>query len=177
MISSDEDDDEQEQEQGEAQDRELAYLRKVLDEARIRDWDEFFCGFFAPEVPICRDVFEKMEKMCYNESSWRMSERKLLFDMFNVVLADILAMNMELRPWVKNCRADQRKNLLEEAWESLCRRRREAISSGPRMFFEDPKWLDVVDDVDSIGREMERMVKDDLVQELLFDVLSLRKHM
>ncbi|XP_078429490.1 uncharacterized protein LOC144701641 [Wolffia australiana] len=174
VTLSDEDDDKEPEQELEPE-AEFTYLIEVLAEAGFRrnDWDELFCRFFAPEAPICPKVFHKLEKMRSSDDSSRgKSERKLLFDMFNGVLADLLTMNMELRPWVKNNRPFYgRRNLTEEAWEMLCRRRGEAISSSRVAFLEDPMWLDLVEDVDSIGRDVERIMVDDLLQDLVSDCI------
>lgn len=160
----------------EEEDRDFAYLLKILTEAGFHraEWDELFCGFFAPESPICPEVFEKLEKTYCSEDSWPKSERKLLFDIVNLVLADLLALNMELRPWVKkNGGPGCRRNLTEEVWEFLGRQRAEVLSPNSGKFLDDARWLDLTDDVDSVGREVERMLKDDLLQDLVSEMLSL----
>ncbi|MQM09116.1 hypothetical protein Taro_041978 [Colocasia esculenta] len=159
---------------GDEEDRDFSYILNVLRDSGFHnaDHDTLFSAFYSTEYPVCPDAFEKLEKI-YGGVTWSRAERKLLFDLANTALADILALNNDLYPWV-NPKGGRligcRKNLGEE-WQSLVRQRMAVSSDASDKFIDAIRWLDLTVDIDSIGREVERMLKDDLLEELVSDIL------
>ncbi|CAA6654873.1 unnamed protein product [Spirodela intermedia] len=114
----------------EEEDRDFAYLLQILSEAGFHraEWDELFCGIREARADVQQRGF------------WPKADRKLLFDIVNLVLADLLALNMELRPWVKkNGGRDCRRTLTEEVWEFLGRQRAEVLSANSGKFLDDAR--------------------------------------
>lgn len=157
------------------EDREFSYLVDVLIDSGIgcANWDRIFDACYMPEYPVCPDVFEKLEKKYGIIVEWSSSDRKLLFDLINVVLTEILAPCMDLHPWVKSKKKFgpmcARERLVEEAWLMIARLRKELSRGNPEDKVLDPMWFDIEDDIDLIGREIEGLIKEELLQELVTD--------
>uniref|UniRef100_A0A1D1Y4X2 Intraflagellar transport protein 81 n=1 Tax=Anthurium amnicola TaxID=1678845 RepID=A0A1D1Y4X2_9ARAE len=161
---------------GNAEDRDFNYVLNVLENSGFNDADQdvLISAFYSPESPVCPGVFEKLEKV-YSVVTWSRAERKLLFDVLNSILADILAVNMDLHPWVrprKDGLMGCKKSLTEEVWQSV-RRQKQEIGDASGKFMDVTRWLDFADDIDWTGREIERMLKDDLLEELVSEIVSL----
>ncbi|KAJ0987728.1 hypothetical protein J5N97_006084 [Dioscorea zingiberensis] len=160
-----------------AEDREFSYLVDVLIDSGIggASCDRIFDACYSPEYPVCPDVFEKLEKKYRVLVEWSSSERKLLFDIINIVLMELLAPCMDLHPWVKSKKMFgpmcARERLVEETWHMIARLRKELSRGNPEDKVLDPMWFDIGDDVDIIGREIEGMLKEHLLQELVTDFI------
>ncbi|XP_039144668.1 uncharacterized protein LOC120282020 isoform X2 [Dioscorea cayenensis subsp. rotundata] len=159
------------------EDREFSYLVDVLIDSGIgcANWDRVFDACYMPEYPVCPDVFEKLERKYGIIVEWSSSERKLLFDLINVVLTEILAPCMDLHPWVKSKKKFgpmcARERLVEEAWLMIARLRKKLSRGKPEDKVLDTMWFDIEDDIDLIGREIEGLIKEELLQELVTDFI------
>jgi hypothetical protein len=129
------------------------------------------------DCPASYDVFEKLENK-YKVVMWSRSERKLLFDMVNTVLSQILAPCLNMQPWVNTARNLAplwgSEGLLEKVLQVLAQRREELAPSKtkPEMKGFDQKWPDLADGMDRVGRDIEKLIKDDLLEELVLELLS-----
>uniref|UniRef100_A0A1D1XY48 Argininosuccinate lyase n=1 Tax=Anthurium amnicola TaxID=1678845 RepID=A0A1D1XY48_9ARAE len=154
---------------------EFCYLRNILAESGFydADWNMLFCACFSPEPLISPDVFEEVETM-YDDDTWQRTERKLLFDLMNSVLADILTRNVDPRPWIKPRRigfTGCNKHLADDLWQSLVRLRMDGGGDPSGEGTLDLRWLDLRDDIDAVGIEIERMVNNDLLEELVSEIM------
>lgn len=125
--------------------------------------------------PVGPMVFSNLEKKYRKIGGWSVSERKLLFDLVNSILAEILAPCMELRPWSK---ADRQlgpmwgqEGLVEKLWQ-IVEREKELLPKGDPLWKAfDLKWIKLGDQIDLIAREVERSIKDELLDELVSEFL------
>ncbi|KAK8950084.1 hypothetical protein KSP40_PGU003349 [Platanthera guangdongensis] len=151
--------------------RDLLYLLDILTVSGIyaSTQNKFFDACYLSDSPVFPDVFEKLEKKYNTVTLWSRSERKLLFDHINSVLAKVLAPCMDLHPWVelKSNIFCGHGRLVNESWRVLIRRQKELSKGKPEDMVLDSRWLYLDDHVDMIGREIEIMVKDDLLDELI----------
>uniref|UniRef100_A0A0A9D8W2 DUF4378 domain-containing protein n=1 Tax=Arundo donax TaxID=35708 RepID=A0A0A9D8W2_ARUDO len=99
--------------------------------------------------------------------------------MVNTTLSQILAPCLNMQPWVNTARNLApiwgSEGLLEKVLQVLARRWEELALSRPKpekRAFDDQKWPDLSDCIDRAGRDIEKMIKDDLLEELLLELLS-----
>lgn len=144
------------------EDRDYSYILDMLTDLGIHGMH----GDIKLHVQV--DVFEKLEKKYGVFVGWSKSERKLLFDLANSVLEESLSPCMNQKPWLK----PKRKPGLEEAWQMVARVRKESCPGKPEENILDPRWLDLGDNVDMMGRELEEILEDKLLEELVSDILD-----
>jgi hypothetical protein len=162
------------------EEREFSYLLDMLIASGIHGIaeDQLYKVCQSLNCPAGYDVFEKLEKKYAKVVQWSKSDRKLLFDMVNTILSQILGPCFNMQPWVNTDRNLAplwgSEGLLERVLQVLTQRREElALSkSKPEKKAFDQKWPDLVDCIDMIGRDVEKMIKDDLLEELLLELLS-----
>ncbi|MQL82857.1 hypothetical protein Taro_015340 [Colocasia esculenta] len=165
---------------GDEDNMEFCYLIEVLTGSGFydADWDMLFSVCFSPESPIAPDVFEKLEAM-YHQSAWPRTERKLFFDLINSALAEILAPSMTPRPRIIKPRRIRpiglHRHLADEVWQTLVRARKEATNDAVGTGMEDLRWLDLGDDIDAVGRWIEKVLYNDLLEELICETRLLDK--
>ncbi|KAL5219444.1 hypothetical protein ABZP36_020128 [Zizania latifolia] len=155
-------------------------LASVESAANVEDIgisDDFI--FFGVDVSRNGyDVFEKLEKKYMKVAQWSRTDRKLIFDMVNTILSEILAPCLDMHPWVKTARKMApvwgSEGLLEKVSQMLVQRREELALSKtkPEKKAFDWKWSDLADCIDKVGRDVENMIKDDLLEELLSELRS-----
>ena len=154
--------------------RHFSYLCDVLTEAGFHAGllDMDFGTWHSLECPISLSVFETLEKMFGDQSSWKRSERRLLFDRMNSGLLEILQPCMGVPSWAKpvskrfNPRMSQGM-IEEELWMLLVSQEKEVSKdSAMEMLGEELGSLDLGDDIDLIGREIERLLIDELAAEV-----------
>jgi hypothetical protein len=161
------------------EEREFSYLLDILIASGIHGTveDQMYKVCQSTEYPASDDVFEKVEKKYTKVVQWSRSDRKLLFDMVNTILSQILAPCLNMRPWVNTTRNLAplwgAEGLLEKVLQVLTQRREQLAPSEtkPEKKGLDPKWPDLADWIDRAGRDIERMIKDDMLEELALELL------
>ncbi|KAG0469146.1 hypothetical protein HPP92_018474 [Vanilla planifolia] len=160
---------------GRGAEREFLYLMDVLVISGIYTASEnkLLDACYLPNTPIFPDLFDKLEKKHNKVGEWSRAERKLLFDHINSVLSVTLAPFIDLHPWVNPMRTASygHKRLVQESWRMVVQQRKHLSMGKPEEKVLDFKWLFVDDDVDMIGREIEQMLKDELLDELVSDFI------
>lgn len=162
------------------EEREFSYLLDILIASGIHGTaeDELYKVCQSLDCPAGYDVFEKLEKKYTKVVQWSISDRKLLFDMVNTVLSQILAPCLNMQPWVTTTTNLAplwgSEGLLEKVLQVLSQRRDEVerCKLKPEKKALDQKWPDLADCVDRVGRDIEKMIKDDLLEELVVELLS-----
>ncbi|XP_020673365.1 uncharacterized protein LOC110092983 [Dendrobium catenatum] len=151
--------------------RDFLYLLDILTVSGIyaASQNKFFDACYSPDYPVFPDVFDKLESEYHMANSWPRSDRKLLFDHINSILAEVLAPCMDFHPWVKLKRRNScgHGRLVDESWRLLVRQQKELSRGKPDEKVLDTRWFYIDDHMDMIGREIERMLKDDLLNELV----------
>ncbi|XP_010937726.1 uncharacterized protein [Elaeis guineensis] len=156
-------------------DRDFSYLLDILIESGVQgvNEDRIFDAFYSPDSPVGPDVFDKLEKKYSVLVLWSRSERKLLFDLINIILVDLVAPCLDLHPWLvsKRCQALwNHEDLAEGVWQMVVRQRKELVGNQEEVVLEQ-RWLGTEEDVDMIGREIEKMLNEDLLEELVADFI------
>ncbi|WVZ61063.1 hypothetical protein U9M48_010991 [Paspalum notatum var. saurae] len=162
------------------EERDFSYLLDILIASGIHGTaeDQLYKVCQSLDCPAGSDVYEKLEKKYTKVARWSRSDRKLLFDMFNTILSQILAPCLGMQPWVNTSRNLSplwgSEGLLEKVLQVLAQRREELAPSDtkPEMKGFDQKWPDLADHIDRTGRDIEKMIKEDLLEELVLDLLS-----
>lgn len=161
------------------EERDFSYLLDILIASGIHGTaeDQMYKVCQSLECPAGYDVFEKLENKYAKVVQWSKSDRKLLFDMVNTILSQILAPCLNMQPWVHTARNLAplwgSEGLLEKVLQMLVQRREELAPSKtkPEKKVFDPKWTDLADCIDRAGRDVEKMIKEDLLEELVLELL------
>ncbi|KAM7254525.1 hypothetical protein ACFE04_003905 [Oxalis oulophora] len=140
--------------------RDFSYIMDVLHKAGYPDTG--FKSWNSPEHAINPLVFEKLEKKYGEQKCWKRSERKLLFDRINLGLMDICQLPLGTNPLSRKLGLKQ--NLEEELW-LLLEKEVSKHSPNQNVFTKEDKWLDLRDDIEAIGREIECCLIDELAAE------------
>ena len=180
LISSDEDTEEgpvgfTEERQIAAESKEFSYIVDVCLDSGINDADPdtFLRTLHSPECPVNPLIFEELEKKYCNHASWPRSERRLLFDRLNIALLMIYQQYANSHPWVRSATMispkwikNGLKDCLRKLIGSQVTTANEDVAADKILEGESP-WLDLREDVDVIGREIERLLTEELVRELV----------
>ncbi|PRQ59005.1 hypothetical protein RchiOBHm_Chr1g0365411 [Rosa chinensis] len=158
--------------------RDFSYLIDVLLEAGFYCRGvEMDCDTWCfQECPMSHYVFESLEKKFGDQLSWNRSDRRLLFDRINDWLIEILQPSMGEPIWTKpvsrRIRTQSGQEMIEEnLWMLLVNQEKEGMEA--RKNLEEKLLrsgignLDLGDEIDFIGREVERLLIDELVEELV----------
>ncbi|KAM0835100.1 hypothetical protein ACQ4PT_063160 [Festuca glaucescens] len=124
--------------------------------------------------PACRDVYDNLEKKYSKLILWPQSERRLLFDLTNDVLVDIITCLTQCgsQGLMRRCQLSMKwdkEEFVQEVWERVCRHRRETEC------FQEEKlmgvgWLDCEDVTEQIVADFGGMVCEDLLEEAIADL-------
>ncbi|XP_010253349.1 PREDICTED: uncharacterized protein LOC104594654 isoform X2 [Nelumbo nucifera] len=138
------------------------YLRDVDRELALSTW-------YSSECPVSPLVFEKLEKK-YDEQTWLRSDRRLLFDRINEGLMEIFGPQIDPHPWVKSsikmvCLGWGRESLVEELWKWLVCQERDVSVDSPEKILGRDVCLELGDDIEVVGTEIERLLFDELIGE------------
>ena len=159
------------------EDRDYSYLLDILIDLGVHGahQDGLLNVICFLRHPADQDTFENLEKKYGVLVDWSKSERKLLFDLVSSILTEIPSPCMDQKPWLKPkrklslvCDSD---GLAEDVWQMVVRLRKELGRGKPEENIFDPRWLDLGDDVVTVGREMEGMLEDELLEELVSEFL------
>ncbi|KAF8402828.1 hypothetical protein HHK36_010919 [Tetracentron sinense] len=182
IVSSDEDIGELPEEKGELrgmfkaeEHTDSSYLNDVLVESGFQcaGLEMGMATCYSPECPVDLLVFEKLEKKYCEQTYWPRSERRLLFDRINLGLTEILRMYMGPHWWVKPIseRVGLRwheETLEEQLWKLLVKQGMEVREeSAEKVMGREVNFLEFGDEINLIGGEIERLLMDELVQEIM----------
>jgi len=154
---------------------EFSYIADVLVDSGINDGDPdtFLRTLHSPEWPVKPLIFEEVEKKYCNHASWPRSERRLLFDRLNFALLVIYQQYANSHPWVRSATVIGPKWIKNGLKDSLCKlvashdKRANEDIAAEKILERESQWLDLREDVDIIGREIERLLTEELVRELV----------
>ncbi|KAG6745031.1 hypothetical protein POTOM_051673 [Populus tomentosa] len=180
LISSDEDVEEgsvgfTEAAQVAEESSEFSYIADILVDSGINDVDPdtFLRTLHSPECPVKPLIFEEVEKKYCNHASWPRSERRLLFDRLNLALLVIYKQYANSHPWVRSATMIGPKWIKNGLKDRLCKlvashdRRANEDIAAEKILERESRWLDLREDIDIIGREIERLLTEELVRELV----------
>ncbi|KAJ0979423.1 hypothetical protein J5N97_014897 [Dioscorea zingiberensis] len=156
-------------------DRDFSYLLDVLIDSGVHgaDRDMLSDPFCKIEYPVRSNVFDDLEKKYSILDSWPKSERKLLFDLINLVLVEIGSPYRNLHPWIEQTRTFpplwSHDDLVEKVWQMVVKNRKDLTSN--LYDFLEPKWLNLEEDFDMIGMNIEGMLQEDLLEDLVTEFI------
>lgn len=179
LISTDEEDTDQEesstitdetlitQELGE-EDWKTLYLVDLLANSRLSDSDH---TTVVETTPVDPSLFQDLEKKYSSVKTSTRLERKFLFDQISRELIQILKQCSDPHPWIKSTRVCQKwdANMIQETLRDLVTSKDEKRSKDD--VEEKLQWLNLEDDIEIIGREIEEMLTDELIAELVVDAI------
>lgn len=148
--------------------KESSYIDDILSEVSLMDKN------WVPDT-LTFKVFEKMEKKYYTETSWKRSERRVLFDRVCSGLVEILEsftatptlkkpVSRRLGAGLSTC------GLKQELCKVLARQENRAkkVSSNKVPVIDLDEWFKLEDDDDeALVCELEGMIVDDLLLEVV----------
>ncbi|KAK8649478.1 hypothetical protein V6N13_130207 [Hibiscus sabdariffa] len=147
---------------------ESVYIVDVLVESGINgaDLDTFLATRHSPDCPLNPIVFEELEKKYHNLNSWSRAERRLMFDRINSKLLEIYQQFMNQYSWIKPVRKIIPKWNILELEDSL---HKSLVSENKKLDMDagEYEWLNSRDDIDVIGKEIERLLVDELIAEVV----------
>ncbi|KAF7804532.1 uncharacterized protein G2W53_043643 [Senna tora] len=152
---------------------EFSYIIDVLsasgiDAAHPLTYSE---AWHSPECPLSPSLFDELEKRYSDCSTCPRSERRLLFDRINLGILNMCQQFGNDRPWVNPTIADMGFGRMKKGVrDGLCMLLRsqgkvkdDALGT---VLARESQWLDVKDEADAIGRDVEKLILDDLVEEI-----------
>lgn len=160
------------------EERDYSYLLDILIVSGIHGakQERLSNACYSSECPVNPGTFEVLEKKYGKPAVWSRSERKLMFDLTNLTLAEILAPCMNQHPWVKTARRIGpmwgSEGLLEKTWLMLVERRIEQNIGKAEDKAVDLKWLNLGDHVDEVGMQIQIMLMEKLLEELVTELLT-----
>ncbi|KAJ4971058.1 hypothetical protein NE237_004157 [Protea cynaroides] len=135
------------------------------------DREMVLAAWHSLECPVDPGVFEKLEKKYGEQLTWPRSERKLLFDRINYGLMEILRPCMDPHPWVKGglrrLTTRNEESLMDEVWNLVVNQGHEGSNDSlEEVLGREVRWLELGDDIDVVGREIEKLLLDELIKEV-----------
>ncbi|KAH7553436.1 hypothetical protein ACOSP7_029853 [Xanthoceras sorbifolium] len=154
---------------------ESSYIADVLNNSGFNNvnTDTFITTCHSPECPVSPSVFEELENKYCNLTSSSRSERKIMFDSINARLVEIQQQIANPHPWLRlvmSVRPKWDTNGLRDALqESLATNHRKKVNedTAEKVLGKEAQWLDIGNDIDVIGREIEKLLIDDIVAEVV----------
>ncbi|KAM0890738.1 hypothetical protein ACQ4PT_026829 [Festuca glaucescens] len=160
------------------EDRDFSYLLDILicSGMIVADWQLLCKSWHSPGFPVGPQVFERLERKYNKITSWSKSERKLLFDLANFVLSDVLAPCTNIHPWVDSIRRCQPiwgpEGPVEKIWQMMARQQEDLAIGHPDDKVLDSNWLEVGDDTYMVGKQISMILYGDLLEEVILEFLS-----
>lgn len=150
-----------------------SYTLDVLTYSGLKasDPDTFVTSCHSLECPLSPLIFDNLEKKYTDETTGPRYERRLLFDRINLGLLEILRKYMDPCPWVKPIEGINwkwqtygMKNILHQ----LLRSQEDAANADtPANIVEEMHWLELKEDLDLIGKDIEKLLIEDLIEEVV----------
>lgn len=159
------------------EDRDFSYLLDILicSGIIVADWQLICKSWYSPGCPVGPHVFDRLERKYNKIAKWAKPERRLLFDLINSVLSEVLAPCLDVHPWVQPTRHCAPlwgpEGPVEKVWQTIVRQREDSVTGHPDEMVLDTKWLEAGDDIIMVGKQIARMLHCDLFEEVIVDLL------
>ncbi|XP_062202590.1 uncharacterized protein LOC133904948 [Phragmites australis] len=160
------------------EDRDFSYLLDILicSGIIVADWQLLCKSWYSPGCPVGPHVFDRLERKYNKIATWAKPERRLLFDLVNSILSEVLAPCIDLHPWVQSRRHCGSlwgpEGPVEKVWQTIVRQQQEFVIGHSDEMVLDPNWPDVGDDINMVGKQIVRMLLGDLLEEVIAEFLS-----
>ncbi|KAK0583632.1 hypothetical protein LWI29_000534 [Acer saccharum] len=158
---------------------ESSYIADVLINSGFNNVnpDTFVTTCHSPECPVSPLVFEDLENKYSNLTSSSRLERKITFDCINVQLVEIHQQLADPHPWVRlgtSMRLPRwgKTGLHDMLQKSLTSHRlkklnKDTAEEDENVLGREEQWLDIGNDIEVIGREIEGLLIDELVAKVV----------
>ncbi|VAH25737.1 unnamed protein product [Triticum turgidum subsp. durum] len=161
--------------------RDLSYVADMLTFLASRSSEhDLLLGarYLSPGSPARGDAYDELERKYGELVLWARPERRLLFDLANDVLVEVVACWTQCggqQGLAGRCRLGMEwgmERVVEEVWERVRRQRRETEG------FQEEKlmgvaWLDCEDVTDEMVEDIGSMLGEDLLEEAIADLYLL----
>lgn len=150
-----------------------SYTLDVLTNSGLRasDPDTFVTSCHSLESPLDTWIFDNLEKKYTDETTGPRYERQILFDRINISLLEILRKCVDPCPWVKPIEGInwkwQKYGMINMLQQLLRSHENAANADTPANIVEEMHWLELKDDIDLIGKEIEKLLIEDLIVEVV----------
>lgn len=154
--------------------RDSSYIDVIMAEVVLGDKNWVPDKQDSLDLVITPKIFEKLEKKYYTETSWKRSERRILFDRVTSGLVEILESFRATPTWKKPVSRRlgtvlSTCGLKQELWKVLARQeklaKKESSAKVPVIDIGD--WLELEADDESVVCELESMIVDELLAEVV----------
>lgn len=151
---------------------EFSYLLDILTNAGLNNnanAGALLATLHSSDCAINPKVFEQLEEKHSLASSMTRSDRRLLFDRINSGILTISQQFIDPQPWVRRPSKTQiaRKWMMKnELQNRLCKFLDSQIVRND-IVEEESLWQDLGDEIDEIGKEIERLMINELLAEVV----------
>lgn len=153
---------------------ESSYIVDVLLYSGLEEFDsDTSCvSWLSPGCPIGPWVFTNLEKKYNGKTTDIQFERRLLFDRINSALFEIFQQHVDQCPWVQPMMIGvskwQKLGLKDYLINLLFNQEHKVNGDRPETRLDrEMNWLGFRDDIDMIGKEIEKLLIEDLLGELV----------
>ncbi|XP_057513181.1 uncharacterized protein LOC130795208 [Actinidia eriantha] len=156
---------------------ESSYLVDVLINSGFHDADPdtIMATWHSPECPLGPCVFDNLEKKYSNKTTWSRPERRLLFDRINSGLVELFQWftdppHTRVKPPTRMVGLQRQNRGLKCELQKLLASEEEKASEDAteRNLDREKQWLGFAEDIDAIGKEVEKLMIDDLIAEIAY---------
>ncbi|KAL6011222.1 hypothetical protein ACLOJK_001667 [Asimina triloba] len=166
-----------------AESRDFSFLLDVLSDSGFHDANHeiLLAPWYSLELPISPGTFDVLEKKYGGQETWPKSERRLLFDLINSALAEVLGQHEGRRPWMKQrgrrarVAVGHNAGFADAVWELVVQLGKERSSdsdTAEKALGRADWWLELGDDIEGIGKEIEELMMGELLQEVFCGLSS-----
>ncbi|XP_062216008.1 uncharacterized protein LOC133916381 isoform X2 [Phragmites australis] len=161
------------------EERDFCYVHDMLTNLGIHaaNQEELLNNWYLLECPADHDLYGELEKKYSSLILWPQPERKLLLDITNAVLADIITSLMQcgskasFKRW--SPRWDQ-EGFVEMVWQRVVQLRQEMEFNQEGLFL-DVEWVGSEDGTYLVGSDIGNTVQEELLEEIISDFLGVTK--
>jgi hypothetical protein len=161
------------------EERDFSYVLDMLTDLGIHaaNQDELLSNCYLLESPVGPDLYDQLEDKYSSLILWPQPERKLLFDITNSVLVDIITSLMLcgskglLRRWSPGWKQEE---FVEMVWQRVVHLRQEMgfHEEGLSLGVE---WVGSKDGAYMIGSDIGNALQEDLIDEIIADFMVATK--
>ncbi|CAN4121666.1 unnamed protein product [Withania somnifera] len=150
-----------------------SYTLDVISDSGLKasDPDTFVTSCHSLECPLSPWIFDNLEKKYTDEMTGPRYERRLLFDRINLGLLQILRKYVDPCPWVKPIEGInwrwQTYGMKSILHQLLGSQEDAANTDTPANVVEDMHWLELKEEMDLLGKEIEKLLIEDLIEEVV----------
>lgn len=162
------------------EERDFSYVFDMLVALGIHapNEDELLDNCYLLECPAGLDLYDDLEEKYSSLILWPRDERKLLFDITNAVLGDMIAslMNSCSKGLMVRCSPGwNEEEFAELVWQRVVQVRQEIEFNHESLLLSVVQWVGSEDGTNLIGCDIGSMLQDDLLEEIVADFLGVNK--